>query len=66
MRCRVIKVEVIFLPTLAFNEGIIMGIVDIFQTIVTQLGFINKIGSNKVIIMRGDLFTMQNMQGFIF
>lgn len=48
-------------PTLAFNEGIIIGTIDILQTFAKQLGFNKEMFCDKMIIMRDDLFTMRNM-----
>ena len=43
-----------------------MGTIDVFRTIATRLGLTNEMVSNKVIMMRGDLFTVQTAQGSIF
>lgn len=37
-----------------------------FQTITNRLGLIDKIVSDKVIMMRGDLLTVKNAQQTIF
>ena len=66
MRCSLVKTDVVPLLTLAFNEGTIMGTIDIFQTIATQLGLTDEMVSNKVIMMREDLFIVQTAQGSIF
>ena len=58
MRCFLVKANVVPLPTFAYNEGTIIGIVNIFRIIATQLGLTNEIVSNKVVMIKGDLFTV--------
>lgn len=43
-----------------------MGTVEVFWTIATRLGLTDEMVSNKVVMMRGDLFTVRNAQGSIF
>ena len=43
-----------------------MGTINIFRTIAMRLGLTNEMVLNKVIIMRGDLFTVQIAQESIF
>lgn len=58
MRYSLIKANVISFPTLAFNKGTIIGNIDVLQTIATQLSLTNEIVTNKIMIMRRDLFTV--------
>lgn len=55
-----------FFPTLAFNKGIIMGIMGILQTFAERLGFSEEKVCDKVIRMRGDLFTIRNVTQTLF
>lgn len=66
MKCLFIKADVVLLSTLTFDKGTIIGTNDVFQTIVIQLDLTNKMVSSKIIMMREDLFTVQNMQKSIF
>ncbi len=54
------------LPTLAFNEGTIMGTIDVLQTFAKQLDFSEEMVCNKVIMMRDDLLTIRNVTQTIF
>ena len=60
MRCKIEKAEILPLPTLAYNESIISGILDILQNITQLLGFTNDIIRNKVIILKDDLLIVRN------
>ena len=66
IRCPLTKADVVPLPTLAFNEGTIVGTIDVLQTIANRLGLIDEMVSDKVIMMRGDLLTVRNTQRTIF
>lgn len=66
MRCFLVKADVIPLPILVFNEGTIIGTIDILRIISMQLGLTNEMVLNKVVMMREDLFIVQNAQGSIF
>lgn len=52
--------------TLNFNNGTIMGIINIFCTLTTQLDLNKEIGYNEVIMIRGNLFINKNMIQTIF
>lgn len=43
-----------------------MGTINVLQTIATQLDLIDEIVSNKVVMIKRNLFIMQNTQGSIF
>lgn len=60
------KADVLPLSTTTFNEGTIVGIIDVLQTIINRLGLTNEMISDKVIMMRNDLFTVGNAQQTIF
>lgn len=53
-------------PIFVFNKNTIIGTINILWTIVIELGFINKMILNNIIMMKEDLFTMQNAQRPIF
>lgn len=55
-----------FIAILVFNERIIMGTIDIFSTFAKQLGLSKEIVSNKVILMRANLFIIRNVTQTFF
>ena len=52
--------------TLAFNERIIIGTIDILLLLVKILNLIEKIVYDKVIMIRGNLFTIKNVIQTLF
>lgn len=66
IRFFLVKTSIIPLPTLAFNEGIITGIIDILQTFTEQLAFTEEMVCDKTIVMRADLLTINNVTQTLF
>ncbi len=54
------------LSTLAFNEGTIMGTIDVLQTFAERLGLSEEMICDKVIMMRGNLLTIRNVTQTLF
>lgn len=49
-----------------FNKNTIIGTINVLQTIAMQLDLTDEIISNKIVIMKRDLFIVQNTQRSIF
>lgn len=64
--CSPTKVDVVPFPTLTFNKRTIIETIDVLQAIAIRFGLIDKIVSNKVVMMRENLLTILNAQQSIF
>lgn len=53
-------------PTLAFNEEMIINIIDILQTFAKWLGPNKKMVHDKIIIIKGNLIIIKNVTQIIF
>ncbi len=61
MRCLIKKARVFLLPTLAFDESKISQVVKILQEYSKFLGLTDDMVSKKMIIVKGDWFTVRNV-----
>lgn len=60
------KLHKIIFSTLVFNNSSIINIINIFSTIVIELNLTNIIISNKIIIMKNNLFNIKIIYQSIF
>lgn len=66
MHCKIEKVDILLLPTLAYDKSTISGTLDILRKVTQLLGLTNDIVCNKVIILKGDSLTVRYATRAIF
>ena len=66
IRCRNEVADILPLPTLPYNEGSIVGTIEILQEIAERLGLSDEIVRDKVILLKGDLLTVRNCRRAIY
>lgn len=66
IRCSLEKANILPLPTLAFNKGTISGSIDIIGELAERLELTNEVVREKIILIKGDLMTVQNCRRAIY
>lgn len=66
VRCKNETSNILPLPTLLYNKGSILGIIEVLFDIVEPLELINNVVKNKIIILKGDLMTVRNCKRAIY
>lgn len=66
IRCSLEKADIFPLPTLAFNEGTISGLIDIIRELAERLELTNEVVGDKIILIKGDLMTVRNCRRAIY
>lgn len=61
IKCSLIKVDIMSLPTYAFNEKTIISTIDILCIIATKQGFDYIMVCNQVIMMKNNLFIVEHI-----
>ncbi len=66
VQCRIEKADIILLPTLPLDEALIAVFIDILKEYLMKLGIEHVAILNKLLILKGNFFTVCNVTRAIY